>query len=146
AHTCCHASHLFFSATATTELSTLSLHDALPIYADRAEHRLVCTCCPGAQLLQERLGCLSQQFPTGEEEIAVAFQFPQRRIGGNPLRSEHPRMPGLHLRKVLLRTAVAYLQFALRGEETEIGGCVPLRAVVAVVQQWLREDVVDLQR
>src|SRR5436305_2587708 len=30
----------FFNATATTEIYTLSLHDALPIYGERPEHQL----------------------------------------------------------------------------------------------------------
>src|SRR2546429_7522242 len=32
----------FFNDTATTEIYTLSLHDALPIYGDGANHRLFC--------------------------------------------------------------------------------------------------------
>src|SRR5437870_8947272 len=31
--------HIFFNATPTTEIYTLSLHDALPIYAAGVEHR-----------------------------------------------------------------------------------------------------------
>src|SRR3712207_5985892 len=41
-------SHFFFNDTATTEICTLSLHDALPIsYAASARRQPVC-CCPGA--------------------------------------------------------------------------------------------------
>src|SRR5207253_3922129 len=35
----------FFNDTATTEIYTLSLHDALPIYSGRSGRTVVCGCC-----------------------------------------------------------------------------------------------------
>src|SRR2546427_8175809 len=43
-------SFFFFNDTATTEIYTLSLHDALPIYAQRRGHQ----CRAGRQVLADR--------------------------------------------------------------------------------------------
>src|SRR2546430_17423256 len=56
----------FFNDTATTEIYTLSLHDALPIYRSgrhRRDHRNSClaTCDPGPQRSEEHTSELQSQ-------------------------------------------------------------------------------------
>src|SRR2546430_11375134 len=69
----------FFNDTATTEIYTLSLHDALPIYPDPARRVGLC------QALSVEPGT-----PSGAPEVAAPLQLPDRK--STRLNSSHSQI------------------------------------------------------
>src|SRR5256885_10514897 len=96
----------FFNDTATTEIYTLSLHDALPIFHDRVEHRL-------DALVLERAAAQHRGDPAGDrsEEHTSELQSPcnlvcrlllekKKNSAHPPLRRPSARDATLHQRHV----------------------------------------------
>jgi hypothetical protein len=79
-----------------------------------------------AQLAEETVGCLGEQFAAGREEVGITVEAPKGRVLRDPLRSERARVHCLDRAEVLVRLAFPDDQAGFPGEETEVSDGVNL--------------------
>lgn len=101
----------------------------------------------GTQFGEKGSGGAGQQFSPGGQEVPVAVDLPQFRIGGDPLRGQHARVFRLGFGQIVGGLTSTDHQVGVLGEEAEVGDGVDQTPVVpGLVQAGLGEDVVHLER
>src|SRR3712207_9487990 len=88
----------FFNDTATTEIYTLSLHDALPIWLGRHQHEVR----PLQRLERQRRGAAGQ---VDQHDIPLPFRLPHR--------LEHLPFPDIDRKSTRLNSSHANISYAV---------------------------------
>src|SRR3712207_8701416 len=93
----------FFNDTATTEIYTLSLHDALPIYCRTLSERMDCS--PAITITRlttiERTGCLTKMSVLRSEEHTSELQSRQYLVCRLLLEKKKERRPSNYVHSII---------------------------------------------